>query len=698
MPSRFISTVKLYHVDEIGNGRFPAFSTINKQQQFFTARLKDTVNNCKIIRGRGSVRVNVPTKTFYKDINYISYVNPDYDNKTMYAFVTGYNYINDQCTEISFAIDFIQTFMFDVECVGTETSIEREHMSSERKALATANPYRWDLWELGTTENLPVSRDFEEWGYKFKSHAATASGAYTITEDAELMLPDASMFKYVMYVSQIDFTDLNAMATKAGVTPLPSDIFESFLDTTNIGASDFVIDFDGTVHAGSDYTGSKLVSYFPNTCAIFCLPKTGNSDKNIDKLIEYLTKWNCVSSIVNILVIPQSFLKVALFNDSTGTALRRISVMKPTLEHDGAAVSNEKLYRYPYSFIRLTLPDSNEKELQWERFYELAGDPQGSSHGSSATHVDIGVGCDIISMASLVCAPIGYDNTYLHRDATWADDTNSNQSIVFNQFPTAPYNIDASLSAFSAMAAERARKDTLTYSKDWAAENYGLGARTSSGYLATETGSTAMSALTGTGASVTDEWGNGNTLNVTAGFSNPLNIAQTAKNIMETGIAQEQRKLAYDAKITDLQVTENAAAYLVGDDNGLFAKNYMYTAGTYAANKYVPPSGGGFEYFTLYGWLNIACQRVKLREEILKIYDAYFDSYGYTSGRTGVPYVMKFIDSTITSDNPQWVNGETYVKTAGAKFKGTFQYVCELWARTFDSGIHWLNGDELING
>lgn len=674
MPSRFTSEIKLYEVHDIGNGRFPAFSTSANQTQYFESKKKATISNCKLVRGVGTVRVNVSTKSFYKSLNYLSYKNPDYDNKVIYAFITGYKYINDQCTELSFAIDFIQTFMFDVECVGADTVLDREHLSQARKALAVTNPFNKELWELETAEPLPVGTNLEKRDYTFETYQYGEESSGALNKDAFKLFAGSNTTMCVVYISKIDFTGLDEYATEHSQT-LPSTIWSDFITNAATPALGFSIDFDGTVTANSQYAGTDLLSYFPNACAILCLQRSsGTNNYTFEKLAEYLVQWNCVSAIVNVVVATEAVLNYAFFNMYQGSPWKAVSTFVPAND----SIHNEKLYRFPFQYLRLITPDYNVKELRYEWFKDINGPDTPVSW-----EVEIGIGTDIINGLTIVAAPVNYKNDYQNIDSN--TDIDTSEGVFYSGFPTAPYNIDAFLAQMSATAAERTRTDTLTNAKSINAEMYGLGARKEEAYAVTEGMSTVIGSMLG---------------DVSGGFggtqANFMEVPNVAKGVMDLGITQNERQLQWDAKITDLQVTANAAAYLVGDDSGIFAQNYKFLKGTYAVNHYVQPSGEGFRNYTLYGFLNICCQKVKLRQEIVDMYDDYFSSYGYKSGRMGEPYVMSFIRGG--TDSPEWINGETYCKTSTAHFKGTFEYVCKLWADTFNAGIHWLNGDELING
>ena len=61
--------------------------------------------------------------------NYLYFRNNNFEDKFIYAFITGWYYINNITTEISYEIDVFQTFWFDVRLL--QTFVEREHSSTD---------------------------------------------------------------------------------------------------------------------------------------------------------------------------------------------------------------------------------------------------------------------------------------------------------------------------------------------------------------------------------------------------------------------------------------------------------------------------------------------------------------------------------------------------------------------------------------
>lgn len=102
------------------------FSAINIQQEYFSAaRAKYTLANNSYQRVmRGKIRVEKKADDLY-DCNYLAFQNSNYGSKWFYAFITGVEYINNITSEITFEIDCMQTYMFDISI--KQCYVEREH-------------------------------------------------------------------------------------------------------------------------------------------------------------------------------------------------------------------------------------------------------------------------------------------------------------------------------------------------------------------------------------------------------------------------------------------------------------------------------------------------------------------------------------------------------------------------------------------
>lgn len=73
---------------------------------------------------KGSMRIAVKADSLY-DCNYLAFQNTSFGQKWFYAFITSVEYVNNETSEITFEIDVMQTYMFDVEV--KDCFVEREH-------------------------------------------------------------------------------------------------------------------------------------------------------------------------------------------------------------------------------------------------------------------------------------------------------------------------------------------------------------------------------------------------------------------------------------------------------------------------------------------------------------------------------------------------------------------------------------------
>lgn len=80
--------------------------------------------------GKDKLRIEGLAEDLY-NANYLAFQNTGHGEapKWYYAFVTSVDYVNENATEITYILDVIQTYMFDIE-VG-ECFIEREHTSTD---------------------------------------------------------------------------------------------------------------------------------------------------------------------------------------------------------------------------------------------------------------------------------------------------------------------------------------------------------------------------------------------------------------------------------------------------------------------------------------------------------------------------------------------------------------------------------------
>ena len=163
------STISLYSGVEIDNDEQLVFSSLAGQNAYFINKRVLAEAPCTVVRKTGALRIEVSPASILNGCNYISFINPMFENKTIYARIIDYDYINNECVEITYAIDYWQTWMFDVQF--EDTYIEREHLSEEDWNKAEQNPYDPTIYEFRTDENLVTSRDLEKLNYSLSGQS-----------------------------------------------------------------------------------------------------------------------------------------------------------------------------------------------------------------------------------------------------------------------------------------------------------------------------------------------------------------------------------------------------------------------------------------------------------------------------------------------------------------------------------------------
>lgn len=114
------------------------FSSASSQEAYFKSKAKYNLTNYSYQRvQKGMSRVGIKADNLY-DCNYMMFQNTAFGNKWFYAFIKSVEYVNNECSEIVFEIDDMQTWFFDYsvdDCFvvreHTETDVIGEHIEPE---------------------------------------------------------------------------------------------------------------------------------------------------------------------------------------------------------------------------------------------------------------------------------------------------------------------------------------------------------------------------------------------------------------------------------------------------------------------------------------------------------------------------------------------------------------------------------------
>ena len=457
------SHINLYANVEIDNGEQLAFSSVANQNAYFQACLAHAYTPCTVVRKTGALRVELGGN-YVSQCNYISFHNPSFDDKIIYARIIDYEYINNECTEITYAIDYWQTWMFDVRY--EECFIEREHLSETDWDKAEANPYDPDIFELRTSEDLPIGKDLEKVEYVIGT-SQDADGAklsdlvgidphlgvliklsnidFKSLDDSVATLADKPGYKFAAYLSTLVGStrgEYSFYFLTQGMYDYLSTTYPSVFPGTPAGVSLS----RGALNSGWVAQGGTVYpfygsSYRPQCCYIYDSlggEMSGNSMGDFLTLMTGISGGDPSTVIIDMTLIPNNFMFLGgRLDDGTQLSSLRFGIQSAKTLN----VVNHKLMRYPYAYGRMISPNGDIKEVRFEDFINI-------QHNEDVGYVAMLL--DISDRPIFVLAPVDYkisgENT---------ENTNVLEGMFFNQFPTMPYTIDA----FNAQIAAVAKND-----------------------------------------------------------------------------------------------------------------------------------------------------------------------------------------------------------------------------------------------
>lgn len=643
------SKVTLYSgVDIVEGKKEIVFGSKSEQNAYFATKVFSTAianKNFSYIRRTGKLKIGSKISDAIK-CNYMSFVNPAFENVVFYAFITDANYVNNSTTEILYTVDYFQTFMFDVEY--GYSKIEREHLSYADKLKAIQNPFSTDIYELQTAEALPNARSMEKYyvglgedtddvfNFPRWDESLAANEPCAVIQIANF---DTSAFTQIMadFYQYFDVAiDSGGNFLVRGITDLPTKL-------------DFPVGRGyGTYVIRLNHTKGSL----------------GIGTDRLKKVIDWLTIQGLSNEIIGMYQSIMGIFILYMFmsvSDRTNQQLQVASFGPGTLTRaDGEIVDSEKLHLSPFTYIRVYNNEGDCKEYKYEDFRNMQID--GASGTVEFVYFPLFEGTPMTS-----CMPINY------RHST-KELYNSEERIDCHQIPQIGYNTDSYLAFLASQYNMNIASRTNTIGenvnqvidKAYGSDNMltkilgsiGMSARSTadSGYDKVITGVASDNYTGATGALANTQLGNvrNEVVNWRSGTNYQSQVFGPAK-------------AAYVAD-----------EYHAGSTNG--------TLGYYLTR--VRAAG----VFTI--------EKVQMKPIIYQIYDDFFKAYGYTSNRLGVPRVCNYIKGkTSNSDIPYFADVEgqkiTYIKTSDMKVEHAIKDVSDYIENLFNGGIQFVRGNSL---
>lgn len=673
------SIITLYSGVDIDNNEELIFRTKGTQTSYFQSKAVAQVEDCQVVKKTGRLRVNKPG-SLVSTCNFLSFINPDFDNKIVYCRIVDYDYVNNECVDIAYVIDFWQTWMFDVNF--EDMYIEREHLCDTDYNKLVTNPYDPEVFEMRTAEPLPIGEDLEKLNYRIGENSSY---------DGVLLREAISSFASIeaqpgtlMYLAEIDFEDLDDSAP-AGSNP-PSAYFAAWLHT--IESEDYAFyKLTGAQYAylsaqgynvnleflGSGWSSLNISPFDSNILeeqyTMIYAPYTESTGQTYTAppaslLINKLTNWNCVSAIIGLYGIPTNLIVTAGLRGSSGNYGAFYAQIN-TPENDSAMQNkHHKLMHYPFSYVRVISPNGDKCEMRYELF-------RGVQQGDSSCRILMNM--DLYEKPTLIVAPDEYKMSGLTPESSLMS-ANVIDGLIFNQFPQMPYTVDAFLAQMASVASGIIGNNTTDY-------GYSLEQKQLDIYKE------GAGAVSSTLAAIGDALS--------------LNFGGAASNAVNATFGATQTELSQRRFQNEANMSQDAYALLNGEQEGnAVFENFKHTRPAFAANRYVQSNGDGTINYNVMNTLDIILLGVRLNEAVLEQYDKWFAQYGYASGRCGIPHVLNYISGSSYGDSTKVVHWEsdgnknfTYVKTHDCKVLYSMLPVAQYIKQMFDGGIKFVKGD-----
>ena len=104
------------------------FSNATSQLTYFNSKIDKTLNNYTYIKHDNMIKVGYPIDEII-NCNYLFYRNEGFTTKYYYCFITNMEYVNENCTAITFKTDVWQTYQFNLTY--NPCFVEREHVNDD---------------------------------------------------------------------------------------------------------------------------------------------------------------------------------------------------------------------------------------------------------------------------------------------------------------------------------------------------------------------------------------------------------------------------------------------------------------------------------------------------------------------------------------------------------------------------------------
>lgn len=653
------STVNLYADVPISAGHQLVFSSVSAQNTYFLNKRLVTKAGCSYIRKTGRLRIEFNAARV-QQCNYMSFTNTSFENITFYARILDYEYVNNETTDVLYAIDYWQTYMFYAEFHAC--SILREHLTEVDYQKAVANPWRRDIPELLTDEGLPCDKNLEK---IYTSNISAYSGEQ-FRVPSKISEDDSDNMVLCMFLSSFDIETIITTAPDV-INPDTLTEYNAFLDNFN-----YYVYNEETIGGTSvkklrfnSWTNNFGMTYSVLAIKMSTLPtpvvgtKAATAMNQLGKAIEFLTAYGVTSSIVGLYVLPEWIFNIstAFESNAPGTEID-VQVSK-------LIGVDPKLNTYPFRYLRVSSP-LDTKEFRLDLFTNM---------NEGENNCPLLYSYNLNGVPAISISPINYGRSVISDDNYLK--SNYDETITFQAFPQMGFSCDAYLTFLSQQYSSALQTRTQ-------AGNAMLAAARQEGIVGQQQAN--LNAALSPYMAGTDLVGNflqGDIMGATNTLAGSLTMdAQNTANMLR-------------ARANDLQAQQNVNVLNEARGGRLSGSGvFDSTKRAFVNDQYIKGGATGYlpyQFNAVCFWVTI----VTLNDDILQKYSDYLDIYGYKSLRTGRPHICDYVTDGSNAPHFTTFDGETftYVQTENMHVTGLQANACAAIENLFNSGCRFLKGD-----
>ena len=243
--------------------------------------------------------------------NYMAFRNTSFGNKMFYAFITDVEYVNNETSLITYSIDVLQTYFFDINIL--PSYIEREHSVTDA------------IGDSVTPE--PTISSGQEIISKYQSLAeGLTAGVYTVIVTSHDLLNPVTK-DYIFTTAAVGNLSGASLAGEYNVCNVVPSTLQDFFDVVN------------------NYI---RVAGENGILAMYCIPRLAYTGGNWDTTHPWLAKNVAINTPA---IYPQTVPKPAVTD---------------TL--NGYLPKNNKLYTYPFCYLKVHNCSGSDNEYRYEYF------------------------------------------------------------------------------------------------------------------------------------------------------------------------------------------------------------------------------------------------------------------------------------------------------------------------------------------